>query len=312
MRKGKSMLNPLYMSPQQKIVLDNLLNGVCLIDATKNIVYWNAAAEHMLGYTPDDIKNKMCYDDVFLQDSCDDILCGKHCPLDSQEIFVSATMSTNLRHKDGYRLPMQVRCIPLLNQENNVVGAARIFNVTHIREDINLKLKELGQFAYLDSLTSIPNRRYMEEMLQEWLQPHNRKNIVCAVVIGDIDFFKNVNDKYGHETGDLVLKKVADTLRQNLRAADIVGRWGGEEFLIMLQEINVNQLHAKLESLRKAIEDCEVESNGVPIKVTMSFGATMTYRKDTTASVVVRADECLYKSKREGRNRVSIAEEIAD
>ena len=310
--KGKRMLNPLYMSPQEKIVLDNLLNGVCLINATKNIVYWNAAAEHMLGYTPDDIMNKMCYDDVFLQDAYGDILCDKHCPLDPQKDFVSATISTSFRHKDGYRLPMQMRCVPLLNHENKVMGAVRIFNVTHIREDINLKLKELGQFAYLDSLTSIPNRRYMEEMLQEWLQPHNRKNVACAVVMGDIDFFKDINDKYGHDTGDFVLKKVADTLRQNLRVADIVGRWGGEEFLIILQEINVNQLYARLESLRKAIEDCEIASNGVFIKVTMSFGATMTCKEDTTASVMVRADEFLYKSKREGRNRVSIAEETVD
>ena len=303
------MCYPLYPTPQEKLILDNLLNGVCLIDKTKKVVYWNAAAEHMLGYPAEDIVNKVCDNEVFIPDPCGDILCDNHCPLNFQKDFVSFTVITTLRHKDGYRLPMQVRCVPLLNQENNVIGAVKIFDVTHISEDIDLKLKELGQFAYLDALTGIPNRRYMEEVLQDWLQPSNRRNLNCAVAMGDIDFFKNVNDDHGHDAGDLVLKTIAATLRKNLRAADIVGRWGGEEFLILLQNVNTRQLHAKLDSLRKAIEASHIEENGVSIKVTISFGGTMPREGDTSASIVSRADDFLYKSKHEGRNRVSIAED---
>jgi len=303
------MFDPLCLTPQEKLVLDNFLNGVCLIDKTKNIVYWNTAAERMLGYTQGEVINQICDNEIFTQDIHGDTLCNERCPLCFRGSFEPSTTITSLRHKDGYRLPMQVRCIPLWDHENNVIGAIKIFDVTYIREDIDLKLKELGQFAYLDVLTAIPNRRYLEETLQEWLQPNNRRDLNCAVAMGDIDFFKNVNDKHGHDAGDLVLKKVATTLRKNLRSADIVGRWGGEEFLILLYNVNRLQLSAKLESLRKAIEAGEVEYNGVFIKVTMSFGCTMPRKEDTPTTIVARADEFLYKSKREGRNRVSIAEE---
>jgi diguanylate cyclase (GGDEF)-like protein len=196
-----------------------------------------------------------------------------------------------------------------MNQENVVVGAAKIFDATFIQEDVSLRLKELGKFAYLDALTSIPNRRYMEEILKDWLEPGNRRNRNFAVSMGDIDFFKNVNDKHGHDTGDLVLKKIASTLRSNLRTSDVVGRWGGEEFLILLQHVSYSQASAKLESLRKAIELSPVESGGGCLKVTMSFGCSLPRKGDNPSSIVTRADEYLYKSKREGRNRVSIEEE---
>jgi diguanylate cyclase (GGDEF)-like protein len=124
--------------------------------------------------------------------------------------------------------------------------------------------------------------------------------------MADIDFFKSVNDKYGHDAGDLVLQNVAKILRKNLRSADIVGRWGGEEFLILLQNIRPDRVWEKLESLRKTIEDGSVKDNGVEIKVTMSFGGAIPRKDDSVLSLVSRADDFLYKSKREGRNRVSV------
>jgi diguanylate cyclase (GGDEF)-like protein len=231
----------------------------------------------------------------------------EYCPLEGKgKNVVPTIMEVGLRHKKGYCVSIQKCCVPLLDANNRVVGAVEIFERSDAQEDLNLQLKELKEIAYRDSLTKIPNRRYMEEALNDWLRVYHKKNWPFAVVMGDIDFFKDVNDRYGHDAGDLVLKKVSSTLQKHLRSIDVVGRWGGEEFLILMQNIHAKQLATKLESLRKAIEESSVESDGVEIKVTMSFGCTVPRKGDTPLSLVARADDLLYKSKREGRNRVNL------
>ena len=306
-----SMSHPLIPAFQERIVFDNLLNGIYFVDRNGKITYWNKAAESISGFAADEVLGKSCRDDILVHALGNDILCNEHCPLKSvMKSFDPITATVSLRHKDGYRVPVRVRCVPLLDADNQIIGAAEIFERVYVQEDITLKLKELGQFAYIDALTEIPNRRYMEEALQDWLQAHYGRNWPFAVAMGDIDFFKKVNDEHGHDAGDLVLKKIAEVLRKNLRSMDIVGRWGGEEFLLLLQNIPFENLHEKLESLRKAIENSWVENDGIRIKVTMSFGCTVPCKDDSTLSLVARADELLYKSKREGRNKVSMDEEI--
>jgi diguanylate cyclase (GGDEF)-like protein/PAS domain S-box-containing protein len=288
------------------MILDNLMNGVYFINKNRDIIYGNPAAEHISGFKSEEILGKPCQDDVAHTASRDILRC-EHCPLiDTMAKGNIVTLTANLRHKDGYCVPVQRRCVPLLDANQKIIGAVKIFERVGVQEDLNLQLKKLKQIAYFDSLTGIPNRRYVEELLKNWLQTYDKKNWPFAVAMGDIDFFKNVNDKYGHDAGDLVLKKVASTLRKHLRSLDIVGRWGGEEFLILMQNIRLKQLEKKIESLRKAIEESWVEDDGVKIKVTMSFGCTVPRKGDTPLSLVGRADDFLYKSKREGRNRFSM------
>jgi diguanylate cyclase (GGDEF)-like protein len=282
------------------------MNGVYLVNEKRGIVYGNMAAEHISGFKLEEILGQSCRDRIVVEALSDDRLHCEHCPLiEGAADINSPIVAASLQHKDGYCVSIQKCCVPLLDADNKIVGAVEIFERTDIQEALNLQLKELRQIAYRDSLTEAPNRRYMEEALNDWLSVHHEKNWPFAVVMGDIDFFKQVNDKYGHDAGDLVLKNVASTLQRHLRSMDIVGRWGGEEFLILMQNIRVKQLGKKLESLRKAIEESSVEDDGVEIKVTMSFGCTVPRKGDTPLSLVNRADDFLYKSKREGRNRVS-------
>jgi diguanylate cyclase (GGDEF)-like protein/PAS domain S-box-containing protein len=283
------------------------MNGVYFVDTKRDIIYGNMAAERISGFKSEEVLGKSFRDKILADTSSNGIPCRERCPLTENVNNINPTVVTaSLQHKDGYCVPIQICCVPLLDGDNNVIGAAEIFERSDAQEDLNLQLKELKEIAYRDSLTKIPNRRYMEEALDEWLLVHDKKDWPFAVVMGDIDFFKDVNDKYGHDAGDLVLKKVASTLRKHLRTMDVVGRWGGEEFLILMQNIRAKQLGKKLESLRKAIEESMVEDDGVEIKVTMSFGCTVPRKGDTPLSLVGRADDFLYKSKREGRNRVSL------
>ena len=122
----------------------------------------------------------------------------------------------------------------------------------------------------------------------------------------DIDHFKRVNDSYGHETGDTVLKMVAQTMAHNIRSFDVIGRWGGEEFLIILANITKNQLQTVAEKLRILVEHSTLNIGDAKISVTISIGATMAQKKDTVESIVKRADLLMYKSKGKGRNTVTI------
>ncbi|GHU37130.1 diguanylate cyclase [Betaproteobacteria bacterium] len=286
------------------------MNGIYFVDRKRNITYWNPAAEQISGWQADDVVGKNCKDDILVHSLGGHKLCREHCPLlaaiKQGENLEPATFSVHLRHKDGYRVPVRVRCIPVLDEDEKVVGAAEIFEYAYVKEEVQREINKMGRVAYSDALTNIPNRLHMENALNDWLCAYYDDKPHLAVVMADIDFFKNVNDEYGHNTGDLVLKNVAAILQQNLRTLDIVGRWGGEEFLILLQNIKPEQLGKRLESLRTCIENSQVEDGGKTVKVTMSFGCTIPRDGDTVLSLVERADALLYKSKNEGRNRVSV------
>lgn len=308
-KRGKRMSGLLIPTPQQQVIFDNLLNGVYFVDTQRKITYWNRAAEQISGYKAEDVLGKSCRDDILVHAMGSEILCNDHCPLiGTMECINPVGATVSLRHRDGYRVPVIVRCVPLLDEGNKIIGAVEVFEPAVVQEDITIRLKELGQIAYVDVLTGIPNRRYMEETLDDWLRAFRGKDWRFAVAMADIDFFKNVNDEYGHDAGDLVLKAVSNTLRSHLRSMDVVGRWGGEEFLILLQNIRLDKLNEKIETLRAAIENSLVEEKGNSIRVTMSFGCTVPRIDDTPATLVARADELLYRSKREGRNRSSLGE----
>jgi diguanylate cyclase (GGDEF)-like protein len=122
----------------------------------------------------------------------------------------------------------------------------------------------------------------------------------------DIDLFKRVNDTYGHGVGDRVLKTVARTFMNTARPSDLMGRWGGEEFIGILKRIDDEGLRSAAERVRSLVEKSHLRENGLTLTVTVSIGATLAEKTDTTDSIVKRADTLLYLSKENGRNRCTI------
>ena len=302
-------MKALIPSFQERVLFDNLLSGVCFLNQARQITYWNEAAEYFLGYRAEDVMGKPCADWVSgmalnLASFCEQSCVLKGCvpeAMNSRQFSVV----TNLRHKEGYWIPLELSCFPLLDRRGKVIGAALVFGQTREARELESRLSELSQIAYCDALTNIPNRRYLEERLQEALKlwEEERRSFIGAM--GDIDFFKNVNDSYGHDVGDQVLKEVAGVLSRKLRSSDIVGRWGGEEFLILLGNISAEDLVRRLDRLRESVGETVIQSGIVEVRVTMSFGATEPRKGETPASMLSRMDDCLYRSKREGRNRVT-------
>jgi diguanylate cyclase (GGDEF)-like protein len=176
------------------------------------------------------------------------------------------------------------------------------------RGRVQLILRDITEevmLATTDTLTSIFNRRYMNEFLSKEVERGKRRNAGFAVAIADVDDFKKVNDTYGHPAGDFVLQKIVENMLENLRKYDIIGRYGGEEFLIIMPEIDKENSLLVAERMRQAISAKEIElPNGRRLTVTISLGlAVFDEDGDSPDDLLLKADERLYKAKRAGKNR---------
>lgn len=172
--------------------------------------------------------------------------------------------------------------------------------------DLNSINESLRILATMDSLTGVFNRRTILESLEKELHRSHRYEKVFGIIIMDIDFFKMINDTYGHQTGDQVLRSVCDNIRENIRVNDVIGRYGGEEFLIIMPETDNDHAAIAAEKLRSAVESMSVSQESVHVKVTASFGVSSYRPDDDTKMIIARADKAVYESKKNGRNRVTV------
>ena len=152
-------------------------------------------------------------------------------------------------------------------------------------------------------MTGLANRRYFIEQAELELSRHNRYSTELSLIMLDIDFFKKINDTYGHNVGDLVLQKIAEVSRTILRDVDIIGRIGGEEFAILLPETNIEDSIKVAERLRTEISNASVFLEKEEVKFTSSFGVVAA-NKSNIDKLLIKADKALYKAKESGRNRV--------
>ena len=162
------------------------------------------------------------------------------------------------------------------------------------------------QYATLDALTNLNNRRQFEVRLkQEIATTKRQKNPLCAMMV-DIDFFKKVNDTYGHASGDAVLRTVASIIKEHLRESDIPSRYGGEEFAVLLPYTHIEEAKIVGERLRKAVETTPIPIDKKNINVTISMGLAEFSPQETGEDLFKRADSALYEAKESGRNRVCV------
>ena len=191
----------------------------------------------------------------------------------------------------------------------NVAYSALLFVVAWTRERY-AQLRAYGDamafLANTDSLMMIPNRRQIEILLEAEMDRAQRYGQMLSIIVFDIDHFKRVNDQYGHGVGDYVLKEVALIVKNNIRPSDEVGRWGGEEFLIVAPQTEIPQAESLTERLRLRIAQHPLEIVG---HVTVSFGIANYGGSETSERLLQRADEALYRAKANGRNRVEVARE---
>lgn len=209
------------------------------------------------------------------------------------------------RHKQGSRVPVSVRVLPIRNSGGSIVGAVEVFSDSTVKLKFDKRVTELEQLAFRDALTGLPNRRYIELKVEQGLQDHQRLGRLYGLLMFDIDRFKRVNDTHGHETGDLVLKAIGESVARGLRPVDIVGRWGGEEFLVLAPDVDPLALGDFAERCRVLIARSSVATGSSRVSVTASIGATVLIHSDCASSVISRADELMYQSKHSGGDRTT-------
>ena len=173
--------------------------------------------------------------------------------------------------------------------------------IQRTKKIIEMKNLQLEELAMTDMLTGLQNRHKLDEALVEQHSIAKRYGASFGVFLLDIDFFKSVNDSYGHEVGDITLKEFANILRQHTRDTDLVGRWGGEEFLVVIPQANKVSLLDMAENIRVSVAQHPFEVAG---QLTTSLGAAVIRPGESVRELISRADAALYKAKELGRNQV--------
>jgi diguanylate cyclase (GGDEF)-like protein/PAS domain S-box-containing protein len=291
-----------------RAILDHLQDGVYMVDATRRITYWNRGAERLSGYTCEETVGRSCGDGLLIHtDETGHPLCEVACP-------VAATLQDGqmrearvfLHHRGGYRVPVAIRVAPLQDAEGRITAVVEVFNDDSARLAVETRAAELEQLAHLDALTGLPNRLALEAALETRDYEARRYGWSFGAVMADIDHFKQVNDTYGHDVGDDVLKMVGQTLLKGSRDTDTVGRWGGEEFLVVVPHASVGSLRALANRLRGLVEASSLHRAGVNLHVTASLGAALARPDEDLSGLIKRADVMLYRGKQRGRNRVEV------
>ncbi len=288
-------------------IISDLHEGVYFVDKDRGITFWNNGAEKITGFTARDMIGKYCYDNLLNHvDSEGNQLCLDGCPLhETLRDGEPRKAQVYLHHKNGHRVRVDIMIKPLL-VDGVIIGAAEVFSNADLNETPELSLKELEHLALFDQLTELPNRRYIDTFLDHQMRDLEVLGIPFGMLMMDLDFFKRVNDQYGHNAGDAVLKMVSKTFQSALRKNDFVGRWGGEEFVAALRGVSEAELRAIAEKVRTMVEKSELTWEGNRLNVTISIGGTIVQKGDCANALTARADAALYKSKNEGRNRVTV------
>ncbi len=290
-----------------ELLLSSIHDGLYITDTDRTIIYWNRAAELITGYSAAEVLGQRCSDNILIHvdhEGCN--LCVGACPLDSTlHDAVPRDVDIYLHHKSGYRIPVNVRTSAVTDDSGSIISGIELFTDISNREATRLRIQELERAAKLDHLTRLANRSYAELEMKRRMSDLQMQGIPFGLLFLDIDNFKALNDTCGHQVGDKALKVVAETMQSAARPFDIFCRWGGEEFLGILPNVEMDNLTAIGNTLRVLIENSYFMTPEGQRQVTVSIGATLGIAGEGFLETVHRADELMYRSKSEGRNRLS-------
>jgi diguanylate cyclase (GGDEF)-like protein/PAS domain S-box-containing protein len=258
----------------------------------------NKVACEQLGYTHDELLSKTIFD-IEVNDNKNNLI---DIIWPSLLNGIGKTMNGTHIRKDGSHFSVEVNMTSIIdNSERCIFALAR-----DVTETEKLK-KHLSRLAMTDELTNIFNRRALMQSLDKELSRAKRKNENLSVLMIDIDHFKKINDKYGHQTGDETLKYFVDKTKKVIRTEDIFGRFGGEEFVVLLPGTELKVASSLAERLRKTVADSSFEHNDNKILFTVSIGVATFDDKNMDSNVLLKnADQVLCTAKGRGRNQVII------
>jgi len=281
------------LKEKNKIIDEYVLSSISDLDG--NVVDVSSAFLKISGYKREEVIGKN--HNIFRSKIYDKNLFADMWKILSKDLSWKGELKNRAKNGDVYWIKTVIA--PLFDESGVKIG------YKSIKEDITDR-KKIEYLSEHDTLTGLYNRRKIERDLENYKDKIDRYNIECSLILIDLDKFKEVNDKFGHLVGDNILKEFAKIIQKKIRKTDTVARWGGEEFMIIIPHLNIEDTCRLAEKLREEIESYTFEKN---IKITASFGLSSLGNYKTINDTVRQADEALYTSKRNGRNLVSISKE---
>jgi diguanylate cyclase (GGDEF)-like protein len=219
-----------------------------------------------------------------------------------QEIIKEQHTHLPTTGEEVFRIVCKRRCV-------NVDGSPVVVGIDHYITEWRVAERELKRLAEEDMLTGIANRRHFNVEARRAIEQAHRHGEQLAILMFDLDHFKHINDEYGHNVGDEVLREMARRMQECFRKSDLPGRWGGEEFIALLPHTPITSALQVAERLRARLADTPIATSAGELRVTLSGGGAQLLAGETLESLVARADSVLYRAKHYGRNRVEISTE---
>ncbi len=287
-------------------IFDSIIDPFIILDKDFRIVRANEAYAQMKNIPVKELTGKKCHEITRgREEICDDCVVNK--------TFKSADPCAKEKQAilpDGSVEWVEIYTYPILDQNGSISHVIEyVRNITERKraeEERKRLIEKLEFLSITDSLTGLLNRRVVIERLNSEIERVKRYGFDLSLILCDLDYFKEINDTYGHNTGDEVLKIVSWILKESVRAADIVGRYGGDEFLLILPETSIKGAEDMAERIRLSVQDTEFPAgNGKSVRTTLSLGITnFQGGRADIHDLINRIDNALYTSKRAGKNQV--------
>lgn len=309
-------------------LLDIISDGIWDWNANSGYVYRNPGWYRMLGYDPhslqnnvftwesvihpDDFNRVMEHFDAYIKGKSDSYLVEYRCKHkqdnyiwieDRGKIVAWNTDGSVARmigaHKNIHESRVHLGQLKSKNKSLELLIEERTQELINLNAELQKKLAENKSLAETDTLTSVANRYLFEKVLKQECGRAHRFNHPISIIAMDLDDFKSINDSYGHSTGDLALIHVVNIIKENIRNFDLIARWGGDEFMLILPETSLDKAKTVADKIRTLVASSPVNKQ---IYITMSFGVASLYKDEDHKQLTIRADRALYKSKAAGKN----------
>lgn len=293
---------------RQRAILEIFLDAYCIVDLSNRVIDFNVAFTELCGQSYRKIMKTGTFCELVRTELCPGRcpaiqVVGTQKPLRLDELRGSSSAFPSLQ--------MILGAVPIISAEGQILGSLVTIRNVSAETELQKKYEERKQESIMDGLTRLYNKTFTEATLLRYLKASKRDPICLSIVMCDIDHFKKVNDTNGHQAGDFVLSMVAQMLKGESRDSDVVGRFGGEEFMVVLPKTDEKGAQQFSERFRKRIEQAQIAFEGKPLPVTVSLGTATYYDKwlaqmtpeQAMKEVISRADTALYFAKGHGRNQ---------
>jgi len=289
----------------QSKLLDNMYDAVVFIDAGGRITLWNHGAERLTGIAESGVRQRPWQPELLgITDERANAVAEADCPVHSAlRSGVQSLRRLTIRGRNGRPVAVDAHTIPVMEDDGTMLGAILLFHDASSETSLEQRCQSLYDKATRDPLTQVANRAEFDRVHETFIAAHQQRQMPCSLLICDLDRFKQVNDTYGHQAGDDVIRSLASLLKNSCRPGDLVARYGGEEFVMLCADCDNAAAARRADQIRTALAQVPQTRMGGR-SVTVSFGVTELQPGDTAETLLRRADRALLMAKDRGRNNV--------